>query len=362
MTMIPLYAQLLILFLIAVSSARVFFIRQTRLDSLVLFIPLSALLLFVEAVAWGYSINEIILTNLVFFAILVNYKSFFRFCNHLLIDTYSITFTIFSSVLLLLAITTAIIFIIFKPVYFDNTKLQIKSETKYLSGTFSTGFSKSEKLFSSKNLALTVFYPDQNQQNYQNDYAVLFIPDKRANFSAYEPFLKLLAKSGFKVYAGDFGFSTVPSKSKININFIKRYSLNMNSRKDGIKYFSSDSNNFYLDVYSKEYEVLSRIADKSEPVTKKLIIVADESPALCASRITDTARPVLMFHNIALLSEYKTPGFGFIQQADPLSAKVLFNLSKDKTGYSPSYVVMKIKSAINAYEKAQFTDLSEETK
>lgn len=357
MTMIPLYAQLLILFLIAISSARVFFINKTRLDSLVLFIPLSVFLLLIESFAWGYGISEIILTNLVFFAILVNYKSFFRFCNHLLVDTYSIVFTIFSTLLLILTIVTTLFFIINKPIYFNDSKLQIKSETKYLSGTFNTGFSESDELFQTKNLALTIYTPNQNQHNYQNDYTVLFVPDKRAKFSAYEPLLKLLAKSGFKVYAGDFGFSTIPDTNIFIPDFIKQNSLIAKSKKDGVKYFTSDENNFYLDVYAKEYEVLSQIANQSEPVSKKIIIVADEGPALCATRIKNQARQIVMFHNIALISEYKTPGFGFVQQSDPILAKIKYKLDRDITGYTPSYVVMKIKSAINAFEKSQFENL-----
>lgn len=358
MTMIPLYAQLLILTILAISSARVFSIRQTRLDSLVMFIPFALFVLFIESIAWGLSVNEIILFNLIILASIVNYKSFFRFINHLFVDSYSALYTISSLLLFLIIIATAVLFIAFKPVYLKEDKLQIKTETKYLSGTFNTGFSESDETLQTKNLKLTVYTPDANKGNYQNDYAVIFVPDKRARFSSYDPFLKLLAKSGFKVYAGDFGFSTVPSSKKVNINFLRQHELFMKSKKAGGAYYSAAENNYYLDVYAKEMEVIAKIADKNEPVAKKLIIVADEGPALAASKIISTPRQIVMCHNISLISEYKTPGYGFIQQSDPLLAKFSFNLDRDKKGYYPGYVVMKIKSAIEAYEKAQFEELN----
>lgn len=360
MTMIPLYSQLLILAILAISSMRVFYFRQTGSDSFVLLIPFALVVLFFESIAWGYSVNEIILTNLIIIAAIINYKSFFRLINRLKVDSYSLSFTLVSLCYLLIIVATAILFTVCKPVYLNADKLQIKTETVYLSGTLQNGFSESDDFFQSKNLCLTVYTPDSNKGNYQNDYAVIFIPDKRAHFSAYDPFLKLLAKSGFKVYAGDFGFSTVPSKSKINIDFVRQHSLNLKSKKLDVEYFNLPENNYYLDVYAKEYEIISQIADKKEPVTKKFIIIADAGPALAASRIKNTPRPIVMLHNISLIPEYQTPGFGFVQQADPLLASFRFHLSRDKKGYYPGYVVMKIKNAIKSFEKAQFKDFEGE--
>lgn len=349
MTMIPLYSHLLILSLLVISSARVLNIRQTRMDSLVLFVPFSLLILLASAFAWGYGTSEIILTHIIFIAILVNYKSFFRFCNHLVVDSYSVMFTISSLLVCLISIGAGIFFIVNKPVYLNSDKLQVKTETQYLSGTLENDFSDSENLFNSKNMRLTVYYPDPNKGNYQNDYAVLFVPDKRTNLDAYDPFLKLLAKSGYKVYAGDFGFSTVSSNRKIDIDFIRRTELKFKSKKLSLQ----ETQNEFLDAYAKEYEIISKIADEKEPVTKKFIIIADEGPALSAPRIKNPARKIKMFHNISFISEYKTAGYGFIQQSDPIFAKFGYKLSKDKTLYTPSYVVMKINSTIKSYEKEQ---------
>ena len=347
-----LYGQMLILFILAITCARIFFVRDTRNDSIVLLSPLAFVLLLAQAAAWGIGTCEVIIFYLSLIVFAVNYRGFLRFSSNLYVDSYNVFFMIISTVLLIVILLTGIFFFQNRPVVMDETKVPVIKTTKYYSGSTDAGFIPSEKLFELRNLAVTVYTPDYNRGNKENDTVILFVPDKRAHVYNYEPYLMLLAKAGYKIYAGEFGFSTVPVKTKVkvNIGFARQRLLFINTRSNPEKYF--EKNPEFYDIYAREYEILSGIAAKSEPSTKKFVVIADGIPEKSFSKILKPAR-LLSCIGLSSVKEYKTNGYGFIEQTNPVLSLLKFNLKRDKHNHMPSLMVMETKKKINRMYREQ---------
>ena len=197
-----------------------------------------------------------------------------------------------------------------------------------------------------KDFKLTVYSPDRKQTREEKNEILLFVPDKRAARLSYEPYLILLAKYGYTVYKADFGFADVQHEQKINLNFLKQRKMTKTYFKSPKKFYEKYS--YYEELYAKEYELLSDIVDKIEPHIKQFVILADGLAEKSFDKIKNPARPIESCFFMSSIPEYKTSGFGFIEQTDPVTAKLKFNLKKDRTFFVPSYMAMKTKMAIEA--------------
>ncbi|WP_407434345.1 hypothetical protein [Treponema sp.] len=351
-TFTALYGQMVVLFVLAITCARIFFVRNTRNDSIVLLSPFAFLILLAQAAAWGIGTGEVILFYLSLIVFAVNYRGFLRFSSNLYVDSYNVIFMILSTIVLIVIILTGIFFFQNRPVVMDEAKIPVTKNVRYFSGSADGGFAPAEKLFEMRNLTVTVYTPDFTRGNKENDTVILFVPDKRAHVYNYEPYLMLLAKAGYKIYAGEFGFSTVPLniKVKVNIGFLRQRLFFINTRSNPEKYF--EKNPQFYDIYAREYEILSGIAARLEPSTKKFVVVADGIPEKSFSKILKPAR-LLSCIGLSSVKEYKTNGYGFIEQTNPLLSFLKFNLKRDKHNHMPSLMVMETKKKINRMYREQ---------
>lgn len=340
------YGELLVLLLIIVLSSRVYIINHTRIDSFCLFAPVVFLISILHVFAWGFNIVNEILLWFSFFVFFINWRGLLRFFNHLYVDSYTKPFTILSTISLVIAIFLGILIINFRPIHLDQKKYQTCTEEKVYTLNSNGIYTQKTSFKETNDLKLKIFTPDFTQGKAENNCVILFVPDKRASAFAYDSYLTLLAKSGFKVYAGDFGFSTIPKRNNKfykNFDILKQRSLRKKTKKNPYAFF--DNNQHYFTAYAQEYEILCKIANELEPSYKKFYLVGDEIVAKSFSKISIDK----MSHNIekcfSLLSvnEYKTKGFGFLEQSSPLEAKIKFNLSRDITNHTPSFAAMKTK-------------------
>lgn len=349
MTFTPFFGEMMILGLLFIICARVFFIRKTRIDSIVVFSPITFIFLALQILAWNLGYAEIILTILVCIVVFINHRAFLRFCNHLFVDSYSLLFFITSFILLVLITLSGILFFRFRPVQLDAKKYKVLKQVEYFSGDFSEGFSKSDNLNAKKNLKLITYSPDKKASGKDSDAVILFVPDKRADLFDYDSYLTLLAKEGFTVYAGEFGFSTVQQK-KFSVDFIrKKYLINL-SLKDKVKYAAVTKE--FPDTYAHEFETLCKIADEREAKVKKFFVCADGTVTGGFPRLQNTARFIYGGISLNSIPEYKTSGFGFIEQSDPLFAKIKFNLNREQFAFTASYCVLKTKNAVQEFLSA----------
>ncbi|MGN0739835.1 MAG: hypothetical protein ACI4LX_06655 [Treponema sp.] len=340
------YGEILILLLIIVICSRVFFIKHTRIDSIVLFAPLVLVLAILQIFAWGLNISELIIFYFSFFIFFINWRGFLRFCNRLYVDTYSSLFIVFSAISLISAIGLIVFFCIFSPLHLNAEKYQVNVGKKFFTKNPYAEYVEAPETAAKKDLKLTVYSPDIKQEREEQNEIILFVPDKRAARLSYEPYLILLAKYGYTVYKADFGFADVQPEQKINLHFLKQHKMTKTYFKNPEKFYDEYSS--YEDIYAREYEILSAIADKTEPHTKQFVIVADGLAEKSLYKIKNPARQIELCFLMSSIPEYKTSGFGFIEQADPVTAKLKFNLKKDRTFFVPSYMAMKTKTAIEA--------------
>lgn len=345
--MTPLYGELLILSILAICCLRTYFVTNTRLDALALFAPFGLLLNILQIINWGFNITEIIILFISILVFITNYRSFIRFLNRLYVDSYNTPFIVASSTALVLIGIMAVVCIINRPNLLSPSKYNVTVEKVYYDQQSDGSFERSEALFSNRNLRLTVYSPEEETASI-SDTVILFVPDKRASTIAYQPYLVLLAKQGYKIYYGEFGFSTIAGLPKFRFDQWQRFKLTRESRKA-----ESDSAFFsgrpeYYDAYAREFEILSKIADTCEDSNKKFAIVGDGASGKCFDRIRKTARPVKATFNLGTIPEYKTSGYGFIEYTDPLNAKIHFGVTGNKSYFVPSYSVTKTKNAIEA--------------
>lgn len=343
-----LYGELLVIFLIILTSSRIFFIDHSRIDSFALFAPLTFLTSILYLLNWGISFTGQILFCLSFIVLFINWRGLLRFFNHLYIDTYSLGFKISTGVLLAFTVSFAIFLIINRPLHLDEKKYQILTETKTYTKSQSGEYVLHSNPLDSKDLILKIYSPDPNQGKQENNLVALFIPDKRASIHAYDSYLTLLAKSGFKVYSANFGFSKLPIDE--NIKFKYPHAI----QQAKLEYLLKKSNsaqkaiNFFKPIHAKEFEILSQIANKNEPPIKKFVIVADGIPAESLSLISNPARKIESCFKLNSIPEYKTNGYGFVEQTDPVTAITKFGLKKDISNHSASYAAMKTKNEFEA--------------
>ncbi|MCQ2600143.1 MAG: hypothetical protein MJ184_02130 [Treponema sp.] len=346
MLITPFFGEVLILTMMAVCCLRTYFIKKTRLDAITTFAPLAFVISILQIISWGFNFCEILLFLISLIVFIVNYRSFIRFCNHLYVDTYSTSFIVFSSISLALIIFAAVVFTLYMPQPLSPKKYQVTVTSTYFSKQKDGSYKEADDLFIDKSLKLTVYSPSLENTDKTKNTVVLFVPDKRAGALAYEPYLVLLAKSGYKVYCGNFDFSTVEGNLKFLPTAVSRRNLIHNVRREDSdkKYF--DANPQFYDAYAREFEILIKIADAIEPKSRYFAIVCDGVAENCFYKIKNPARPIAASFDLAKVSEYKTSGYGFIQQTDPLYAAMRYGLKKDKIYFVPSYAVMKTKNAI----------------
>lgn len=340
MLMTPFLGELLIFVLLTVVNGRVIFTKHSRIDSLVLFSIIALVSSILMLFAWGVNYAEIFVFGICLVTTIMNYRAIIRFFNKLYVDSYSTRFSVVSLILLAVCIASIVTLVLLRPVHLETKKYQVTYSKQNYAGNLNNGYAPDTELFTKRNLVLHTFKPENSSTK---PVAVLFIPDKRSSVYYYEPYLMLLAKSGLTVYAADFDYKEFPS-DKDRPGILQRFIHERNylrHREDFLSHLEQ-----YKEYYAREFTALTKVIDQLESPDTKFVIIADGIPALSFDKITSPARTVSQCYSLAAIPEYQTNGFGFIEQTDPLTAKILFGLSRQKTSFTASYAVMQTKKVI----------------
>ena len=146
-----------------------------------------------------------------------------------------------------------------------------------------------------------------------------------------------MAQKGYTIIASDFYAYNSKYEYKItNSKLFRRFFALRN-------YFKSKKENEALvsTTTIKNYKATAKIALELFGEERKLFFITDNISFDDIKSITE-AWPVntLNFFSLNKISEYKSSGFGFVEQTDILVAKKL-GLSKDSTFFIPRYVALK---------------------
>jgi hypothetical protein len=306
---------LIILFLIILNCGRLFFLKFGRVDVLTLLAPLCVILSILQIIAWKADFFSLILLGISVFCFFVNFRAFLRFLSGLYVDHYSFAFKIGAIVVLLAAIAEVVLIAMFFPRAIKDTDFNTKKTVKLLSGSFNYGFEK-VGLLPVINCEMFIFEP--TEESLKKDTVVLFFPDKRADTSHYEPYLMSLANNGYAVCSADYFSKDLKwFHSFADNRFFRRMFMI-------IKYFSNETmfateNEFYTYNTIKECEETLKFAKQYFGEDKKFFFIGDvmtfEGTKDFASRNLSSSEG---YFNIAELEDYKTPGFGCIQQLAPV--------------------------------------------
>lgn len=337
------YGELLVCVLLLLTNLRVFFVNHVRRDPLVSLAPFTFLVAILQVISWGVDLFTAFLVILAFLVLLSNFHAIFRYWERLYVDHYSPLMKVWASCTSIISIFSIVVVIIFAPVELKNEKLGIaENKTKY-KGNFRSGFEE-VKSFTTNNVIFYEFEPTSIEDVYiPSKGTILFIPDKRGETVNYKPYLQLLAKEGYTVCAADFYTDDCKwLHSFADSRILRRIAMVYKSVTNN-QWFMSQRE-FYNYNIAQELPVLDKMMTEQfgNWCTYYLVsdVMADIAIEDFAKKNPDRVLGTLCLDSIA---DYNTPGYGCIEQTDPLLARFL-GFKRDKNLYIPNLLVIKTQS------------------
>ncbi|MCR5187508.1 MAG: hypothetical protein K6C97_01135 [Treponema sp.] len=333
------YGELLVFLLLLLTNLRVFFVNHVRRDPLVALAPITFLLTILQIFSWGFDVFTTLGFIIGLLVFLSNFHAMFRYAERLYIDHYSPLMKTWALFTVLLSAAALVATIIFRPIELNPHKLGIEEKIYRYDGSFRSGFTPA-RFFSKADALLYDFSPATplGQEKVQSKDLIIFIADKRGDTQSYKPYLQLLAKEGYQVYSADFYADDLRWFHTLEDNkFLRRIASIYRSIRNPQWYMSQRE--FYTYNIMQECKAILKIVDENYGPDKSFYLVTDEMGQTAIvdfkKRNSDRIKGTLTLNTI---STYKTPGYGCIEQTDPLLS-LFFKLPRDKDLKAPKAMV-----------------------
>ena len=331
------YGELLVFVLLFITNLRVFFVQHVRRDPLVVLAPFTFIVAIFQILAWGIDSFTTLGLLIALFVLLSNFHAIFRYMERLYVDHYSALMKVWAVFTIMISAVALAATIYFAPVESNKRTLKISVTTSYYKGSFRSGFDPAGPL-DSKALTLWEFGPDGLAEN--QDIIVLLSPDKRGDTVNYVPYLEQLALRGIKVCSADFYADDGQwLHSFADKKILRRLVMVIQSMINRQRFESQRE--YYSYNISQEYEVLIPMLQERYGSDKRFLLVTDFMADIAADDLAkknpEQIAGVLKLTNI---EEYKTSGYGCIEQTDPLLATAQ-GLKRDKTLKTPKLMAEK---------------------
>lgn len=274
---------------------------------------------------------------------------------NLFVDHYSKTFFV-CTIISLLLIASALFFVIFyRPVQIIPQKFNVEKTVQTFSGNSINKLIKKESPFSGEQTSAYIYTwkplaaDEITESVYSINPVLIFSGTTAAPSVYYEPLFILLAQKGYTVIAGDFYTKDQDVTGKyFDFPLFKNFS---NTRILGrfcslyLYHLQKDNYVKMVEEYKKKaslrYFTLTKLVNETSDSEKQFVYLFDEMNFEAISDIMNAnAKDSLGFFTINRISEYETPGLGFLEQTNPLLARQ-FNLKRDKSLFIPRYVAKK---------------------
>ena len=345
------YGELLVFVLLFITNLRVFFVHHVRRDPLVVLAPFTFIVAIFQILAWGIDAFTTLGLLIALFVLLSNFHAIFRYIERLYVDHYSALMKVWAVFTIAVSAVALAATVYFAPVESNARTLKISKTQTYYKGSFRSGFEKAGP-FDSKSLTLWDFGPatstadnNSNSSDAQN-IIILFTPDKRGDTINYLPYLEQLALNGVQIFSADFYaddgrwlHSFADKKILRRLVMVIQSSLNRQKFEAQREYYSYN--------VSQEYEVLIPLLRERYGADKKILLITDFMADIAADDFAkknpDLVAGVLKLSDI---EEYKTSGYGCIEQTDPLLAMAQ-GLKRDKTLKTPKLLAEKTVEVLN---------------
>lgn len=304
---------LLILLLQLPIVLRPLFFKKPRIDSIVMFLPFSLIIMALYFFAFGarfYSIQLLLLVLLVFFT---NFRAMLRFKNKLFIDHYSFLFCAASFLEFIAIIGMIVQLILFCPVSdmelslnFDSKPDITVKKTMY-TGSAYRGMTERESIFDPVNAILYTYEPE----NADTSKVILCVGGCCADPSDYAPLLKNLMKDGYTSLILESNADDIRFTSEFwNSTFFRPFMMRVIYKNDSERY-KKLSEEFYNKKII-EAQVLIDIAKKQYPDSTFYLLTDDFPAGIVESTFPD-------YTNIFL----ELDGCGLIALTKPLEASLV---------------------------------------
>lgn len=365
------YGELLIFVLLFIINLRVFFVNSVKRDPLVALAPLTFLLAIFQIFSWGVDLFTILGVVVSFLVLISNFHAIFRYTERLYVDHYSVLMKIWAIFTNILSLGAIVCLIIFAPVDLKNRPTNITEVKNRYTGNFGAGFEPA-KAFNKISAVLYEYekapelkklHDDNENIENNNDSEskkseienteetpkniVLFVPDKRGDTYNYKPYLQLLASSSrdFIVLSCDFFaedckwfHSTADSK------IVRNFAMIISSIKDPRKFAASRE--LYTYNICRECEQLIKMIYEKYGNDSKIFIISD---GMSNDGVADFVKknPSIISGHFKLdsIPEYKTAGYGFIAETNPMLNAYL-GFPKERKFETPKLLVEKTKEVI----------------
>ena len=200
-----------------------------------------------------------------------------------------------------------------------------------------------------KALTLYEFTPDTTEipqaANSQN-FIILLAPDKRADTANYKPYLQQLAARGITVYSADFFADDGQWLHSIADKKILRRMVMVIQSTLNEKQFTAQREYYSYNI-SQEYSVLIPLLRERCGADKKFLLITDFMADIAADDlIKKNPEDIAGILKLPSISEYKSSGYGCIEQTDPLLAMAL-GLNRDSSLATPKLLADKTIEVIN---------------
>ena len=393
-------AQVLILILLFSSGIRVLFIKNPRVDAFAV-IPVFAFLISLLLIPiWGITVQNLVIIVLSALFFLTNVRALFRVSSNLIVDNYTLAFIIANFIELLLLIATIAFVVLSAPVRCKLKDFGTQKEKVYLTGTLAAGIRKGD-FFEGDAFSgiLYIYKPLQEisatekpaassaegtaagaasavsttvadtasasgtasapvstapsvpviqepaQENTSERPIIVFAGTSVGTVEQYEPYILFLSKNGFTVCAADLYTRDMHIyEGASNRRFARRIRTLYNYVQDKTEFEATKKKELLLSrqKYERLTELVLDLFGESQTV---YYIIDGVSFDTINAVIEAFPKNAVGFYSLNRIPEYKTQGFGFIQQTDILLAKY-FSMKRDSSFFIPRYVANKTKDDI----------------
>ena len=361
------YGELLVFALLLITNLRVFFVQHVRRDPLVVLAPFTFVISVLQILAWGIDLFTVLGVFIALLVLLSNFHAIFRYSERLYIDHYSPLMKVWAILTITVSAAALAAAIYFAPVEQNIKKLGI-SEKQYLyKGSFRSGFEEAGP-FAAHSLTLFEFTTDdsgtagttqtigisspaaENQDLTNQNLIVLFVPDKRGDTNHYKPYLEQLALRGITVYSADFFADDGQWLHSIGDKKILRRVVMVIQSVLNEKSFNAQREYYSYNI-TQEYSVLLPLLRERCGANKKFFLITDFMADIAAEDLQKkNPEDIAGVLKLSSIEEYKTSGYGCIEQTDPLLALSL-GFTRDKTLAIPKLLAAHTVTAINEVQK-----------
>lgn len=322
-----------------------FFLKYGKVDTLTVLAPISIILCILQIFAWGADVFIIFLLFISIIDFITNFRALLRFASGLFVDHYSVAFKIGAVITLILALIEAVVIVLFFPKNVLPSQFDVKETKIQVRGNFARGFEPAG-FFERADGTIYIFEPQKKAIDKKQ--SVIIIPDKRGDTLAYLPYICSLAKIGYTVYSGDFfaqdlkWFNNAADSKYFRKMMMRGNSLFQTIRFEAEKEFYNFNSTREIEALLKFVKVRETKDDQFEPVFLVGDFMSDIAVEDFAKLHTDDVCGYFKLNDFA---EYKTAGYGFVEQMDPIIAYGL-GQKRNFDIYVPAYLALETTESI----------------